>query len=196
MLGKLTLKNPDKSKTLVADRASIVLPAAPIPMLPPSSAGNGDAAKALKGSIVKGFTTGITTVEAAISKRDEIVAFYRNRMKRGDATAAKELMERYPALAHDVELRSAVTRWIASGRMRRGTGRSMGSFEIHPLWVIGVVHELVSSSTVKDTDAAFVWLEVNRVMKYASAKDAYYTAQKDPRFEPFLVKIGRPVPLT
>ncbi len=73
------------------------------------------------------------------------------------------------------------------GALHRGPGRPTGCYQIYPLVVVALVEQLVSKKAVRNQEKAFKELQDLGVISYAAAKDLFYRALREKRFQAILL---------
>ncbi len=174
------MKSKEQSKGYEAVRACMVLPAVPI-------LDENVSRKSRQEVRIRGVRTVTGNVAQAQKQANELLRRCQRRVRDGHPSAVLELLDMNPEFVMHAWVRETLF-WLAmSGRLRRSRGRRRGTYKMHPLLVVGLVEQLLSSGQAPNLDQAFAQLEQLDVLPYYTAKRLFYQVQSEKRFRPVML---------
>ena len=174
-------KNGDFSERYEIEPCQIVMPG--VPLIDKSE----DFSNREQIRIV-GLRTLETSAKRALRLADEMLRPVRQDLRDGRCKELLKLLETRPEFNDHPWVREEVRKWARTGRSFTKRGRTIGSFEMHPLNVVAAVDDLVSRKTVANREQAFAWLADNGWREYETAKKQYYQAIGEERFRAVLIQ--------
>lgn len=186
----------DKTGAYELTRATVHVPCYPKPLLddlPKEPLPLSQARARLKQGRTYGAASLVTNIDQAEQRGDKLFAKFEKVEKSGNLQDLFKLLHDHPELVLNDEVRDTLLRRGQARRFTPGPGRPRGSFELHPLVVMGLVEELVGRARAKNLEEAFLQLtEMKLSTSYEAAKQAYYSAKNDLRFRAILIKTRSP----
>jgi hypothetical protein len=185
------MKSAEKPKRYEVIPIRMVLSAIPIPAdgaLPDSPSEESDACQWPDELPITGVFTRPTCLERARQQAEELLWHCRERLRRGDRSAIPELLDLNPEFISVRWVREELFQLVEGGCPLRKRGRPWGRYKMHPLFVVGLVEHLMVTKRAKNPEQAFGRLEELGVLSYESAKECFYRAQREKRFEPVLME--------
>jgi hypothetical protein len=186
MLGKL--ESAALADLLDGARVRLELDAAPIPLVQPATSASG--AKAVDPTLITGFQTMPTSLEAAAARAVALSREAQRLVDAGELGCFFRLLENHPDLAMESRVAELLRAAMQDGRFGRNRGRPPGIYTIPPPAVYSLVQALIASGRAENVDDAFRWLEEEKALPltYAAAKTKYYQALREPRFRGLLFR--------
>lgn len=162
--------------------ASITLPLAPIPaaLEPP--------ADRQAPWPIKGGQSQVTSIDQARGLTQDLIAECKHRFNNGDPKEIFSLLSDHPELMAEPWVRETCYVLVRSGVWRKRQGRPWGTFEVHPLVVVGLVNEAIRRGEAKTPERALRQLDELGWGPYYSLKQRYYRALGQARFAAVFVE--------
>ena len=137
---------------------------------------------------IAGFRTLETSAKLALGVADEMLKPVEKDLRNGRCKELLKLLETRPEFNDLPWVREEVNRWAITGRSFTKRGRSIGSFETHPLVTVAAVDELIARQWASKRHPAFAWLAENGWLEYETAKSQYYQAMREQRYRAVLLQ--------
>lgn len=175
--------------------AQLLVPAAPIFADDPaeSESQEGGPEGGSKARYITGLHTLPTSWGAALERADGLLKRCRELVRRANWREFIRLLQEHPELTADAEVQDALDRLAQTGRLRNPRGRGFGSFEVHPLWIVGMVEQRLRSGQADDHEQAFVQVAQLCGQSFESVRTTFYRARSEPRFQGLMIKFPRGV---
>ncbi len=142
---------------------------------------------------IRGVRTLPISWGAALERADGLLRRCRELARRANWREFIRLLQEHPDLAADAEVQDALERLAHTGRLRNPRGRGFGSFEVHPLWIVGMVEQRLRSGLACDQQQAFVQVAELCGQSFDSVRSTFYRARSEPRFQGLMIKFPRGV---
>jgi hypothetical protein len=131
--------------------------------------------------------TRATSCERALNEGQALLKRARRRVEQGDRFALLELLDDNPAFIADAWVRETLGRLIEGGLSLRRPGRPNHRYRVNPLMVTGLVEHLIATGKARNPEQAFARLEALGVLSADFAKECFYRARREKRFESVLM---------
>jgi len=173
------MQNKRKTGSYIGIPAEICFPLVPIPKKRPNLE--------LEGALPHQVEFPLTSVDSAEDLTRGLIRKCERFFRAGSPEEITRILDDHPSLALDSQIRKILVKLAEHGRLRNPCGRPRSRFKEHPLVVVALVKELILQGKVPNQEMAFHWL--GKIgMAYSTARDLYYRAHEDSRFQTLFIK--------
>jgi len=128
-----------------------------------------------------------TSLAKADAKTEELVKHCEQLYRRRRLEELVNTIRKMPHLAFNQRIREILLELAQLKRKLHPFGRPPGIYREHPLILAAMIEELISKKIVSNQELAFAWLERFGISA-STARDLWYQAWSDPRFQPLFHK--------